>query len=51
MAAIDEVLLGFIFCVEGLEVVAQVDEHLIFIHPVGEAFKLFYYFVLLFVDC
>ena len=51
LAAVDEVLLVLVFLVERSQLVAQVDEHLILIHPVGEILELLYHFILQFINC
>ena len=51
LTAIDEVLLVLIFLVKRLQLVTQVDEHLILIHPIGEVLELLYYFILQIIDC
>ena len=51
LASVYEVLLGFVFLVEGTKLVAQVYKHLVFVHPVVEVSKLADYFVLYLVYC
>ena len=49
LTALYKVLLCLVFRVQFLQIVAQVDEHLIFVHPVGEIGKLTDYLILKFV--
>ena len=51
LTAVDKVLLVLVFLIERSQLVAQVNEHLIFVHPVGEILKLLYYFILQFINC
>jgi len=51
LAAVYQVLFRLVTLVQRLEVVAQVDEHLIPVHPVGESGKLLYHLVLCFIYC
>lgn len=44
-------MLVLVFLVERSQLVAQVDEHLILIHPVGEILELLYHFILQFINC
>ena len=50
LASLDEVVIGLIARIERLHVIAQVDEQLVFVHPVGEVGKLGYHLILNFVD-
>ena len=50
LAAVYEVALGLVALVERLLLVAQVDEQLVLVHPVGEVGELCYHLVLCFVD-
>ena len=49
LAAVYEVLLSLVLVVQGLEVVAQVYENLVFVHPVVEVGELLHDLVLQFV--
>ena len=49
LAAVDEVAFGFILVVQRLLFVAEVDEQLVFVHPVFEVRELLNNFVLQFV--
>ena len=51
LTAIDEVLFILIFLIKRLQLVTQVDEHLILIHPIGEVLEFLYYFILQIIDC
>ena len=51
LTAVDEVLLVLVFLIERSQLVAQVYEHLILVHPVGEILELLYYFILQFINC
>ena len=51
LAAVNEVVLGLILVVELLQVIAQVNQQLVLVHPVGKVSKLLYYLVLCFVYC
>ena len=51
LTAIDEFLLILVFLVESSQLVAQVNEHLILVHPVGEILELLYHFILQFINC
>lgn len=51
LTAVDKVLLVLVFLVERSQLVAQVNEHLILVHPVGEILELLYYFILQFINC
>ena len=50
LTAVDEVLLGLIFIVEGFEVIAQVNQHLVLVHPVVEVAELSHHLVLQFIN-
>lgn len=50
LTTLDEVLLVLVLLVQRLEVVAQVDQHLILVHPVGKLVELLDDLVLQFVD-
>ena len=46
LAPVDEVLRGFLFWIEGLQVIANVDKLLVAIHPVVEHAELVNYLIL-----
>ena len=51
LTAVDKVLLVLVFLIERSQLVAQINEHLILVHPVGEILELLYYFILQFINC
>ena len=51
LAAFDEVLRRLVLLGEGFQIVAQLDEHLIFVHPVVEGTEVLDNLILCFVYC
>jgi hypothetical protein len=50
LASLNEVVVGLVARLKGLHVIAQVDEQLIFVHPIGEVGELLNHLFLQFVD-
>ena len=46
LTTVYEILLRLVFIIKHLKLIAQVDEHLILIHPIGKLRELFNYLVL-----
>ena len=51
LTTVDKVLLVLIFLFERSQLIAQINEHLILVHPVGKILELLNYFILQIINC